>query len=236
MEQDKDKIVCIHQPSYFPWLGLLHKISNSDIFVLMDEVQLSDRGFQHRNTLLTNKGDEKFITINISKKDYRTKHIKDLIISDTNWRHNHLNFIRENYRKHPFYDEIVPILIQYYSSEHKFLIDALLSSIKLSLELFSINTEIVLMSELDYNKNAKKSDLILSLIKTTNSTAYLSGKGALAYMSTDDFVNSNIKLLIQEFIHPVYPQYNLANMHIGLSNIDYLFNCGLSSAKHLFYD
>jgi hypothetical protein len=33
------RIVTGHQPVYLPWLGLFHKISLADVFVLMDDVQ-----------------------------------------------------------------------------------------------------------------------------------------------------------------------------------------------------
>ena len=49
-------ITAIHQPSYFPWLGWMDKINKCDQFILMDEVQLSDRAYQHRNLFLTNTG------------------------------------------------------------------------------------------------------------------------------------------------------------------------------------
>lgn len=62
-------ITAIHQPSYFPWLGWMDKINKCDQFILMDEVQLSDRAYQHRNLFLTNTGQQKFLTIGIQKKD-----------------------------------------------------------------------------------------------------------------------------------------------------------------------
>jgi hypothetical protein len=33
--------VAIHQPNYIPWLGFFHKMKNSDIFVLLDNVKHS---------------------------------------------------------------------------------------------------------------------------------------------------------------------------------------------------
>ena len=52
----------------------------------MDEVQLADRAFQHRNNFLTKDGKIKMLTINIHKKDYRDKFIKNLKISNLEYR------------------------------------------------------------------------------------------------------------------------------------------------------
>lgn len=89
----KKMITSIHQPSYFPWLGLLHKINSSDTFILLDDVQLSDSAFQHRNIFLSNDGKVKYLTIPFVKKEYRNKGFKDLEIADPMWTKNHLNFL-----------------------------------------------------------------------------------------------------------------------------------------------
>ena len=46
--------ISIHQPSYWPWLGLLHKIRLSDADVILDNVNISKGSFQYRNQFLCN--------------------------------------------------------------------------------------------------------------------------------------------------------------------------------------
>src|SRR5580698_5179439 len=109
-------ILSIHQPSYFPWLGLLDKIHKSDVFMVMDEVQLSDSLYQHRNLFVAADGAKKFLTIPIVKKGYREKAFRDIEIASSDWRMRHLNFIWNSYRKHPFADEIMPRVEGYYAA------------------------------------------------------------------------------------------------------------------------
>ena len=62
--------VCAHQPSYFPWLGLLDKIAKSDLYIFEDEVQMNVRAYQHRNIFLRNDGTVSYLTVNIHRKGY----------------------------------------------------------------------------------------------------------------------------------------------------------------------
>src|SRR5579863_9613595 len=101
-------ILSIHQPSYFPWLGLLDKVGKSDVFMLMDEVQLSDSLYQHRNLFLTAEGVPKFLTIPLVKKGYLSRSFRDLKIASLDWRTRHFDFIWNSYRRHPFAHEIMP--------------------------------------------------------------------------------------------------------------------------------
>ena len=62
-------IVSIHQPNYLPWMGLIHKILESDIFVVLDDVQLvRGKNFVTRSQIKTSGG-PKWITIPVHNKN-----------------------------------------------------------------------------------------------------------------------------------------------------------------------
>lgn len=46
--------VSIHQPAIFPWLGLISKIQQSDLYICLDTVQYSKNSFDNRNRILIN--------------------------------------------------------------------------------------------------------------------------------------------------------------------------------------
>lgn len=230
-----DKTVSIHQPSYFAWLGLLHKISNSDCYVFMDDVQLSDSAYQNRNIFLTNTGKIKYLNINIVKKGYRDKPLRNLEISNPYWQNEHLNFLNANYRKHQYFKEVFEMIASFYEKPFKSLGEILFSNVLLTLNLFGIETKVIKQSDLSYNKDAHKGRLVIELIKAVGYTTYYSGKGATSYISEDEFTKENIKLIYQQFTHPVYPQTNSPKEFVlGLSCLDFLFNCGIDKAKNLF--
>ena len=230
-------ITAIHQPSYFPWLGWMDKINKCDQFILMDEVQLSDRAYQHRNLFLTNTGQQKFLTIGIQKKGYFSKKINELLINqDEPWQEKHFRFLENNYGKHPFYNEIMPGMELIFRKPYEKLIDVLLDSINISLRLLNISTPVILQSSLNYNRQKQKSDLILALLQAVHSSHYLSGKGAEAYMQLEDFAQNNIKVGFQEFTLPVYEQKNSATFIPGISCLDLLFNVGTQKAAQLIHE
>ncbi len=227
------KIVSIHQPSYFPWLGLLDKIYESNTFVLLDNVQFNDNAFQSRNIFLNHTGEVQYLNIAVSKKDYQNKTIKDLKIVDHRWQKKHKSFLVANYKKHPFFDEIYSYLEALYSKKYEYLIDVLYNSMESSNKMLNIDTEIILASDLDYNKTLKKDELVLAILKSVNAGVYISGTGAKDYQDDKKFEENNIILEYQEFNHPIYNQKNSTTFQSGLSILDVLFNLGTKDSEIL---
>ena len=226
-------IVSIHQPGYFPWLGLLDKINKSDKFILLDTVQLNDNAFQSRNIFLNHRGEVEYLTIPIIKKDYQSKSIRELKIVDKRWQKKHHGFIIANYKKHPFFDEVYPVIESIYSTKYTYLVDILVDSMKMSYDLFDIKTELVLASDLDVDNNLTKDDLILEQLKRVEASTYLSGTGAKAYQDENKFLKKNVILEYQSFSHPQYEQKNANQFELGLSALDIVFNLGKEKSSEL---
>lgn len=226
-------IISIHQPSYFPWLGLLHKIANSDIYMVMDEVQLSDSAYQHRNLFLTAEGGAKFLTIPFKKKHHFRRPFNTLEIVEQGWRLKHINFLRNSYQKHPYFDEIFPFVSEFYSTEFPLLIDAVMASMLISLKLLGIETKLVFQSQTIHDKTLTRGDLVVDLVRNSGVDCYLSGTGAQEYLNESAF-NGELKLKYNNFTHPEYKQKNTKIFTPGLSCLDLLFNLGISDSRELF--
>lgn len=223
-------IFSIHQPCYFPWLGLLHKIACSDVLIVLDDVQLSDSAFQHRNQFLTNDGKVKYLTIPFVKQNYLEIPFKNLQIADPTWGTKHNNFLLNNYKKHPFFDQIYPAIQPLFQKQTTFLFDAVMESMSTSMALFGIETKVIMQSQANYDREAKKGDLVLRLLKAANAEHYLSGRGAQAYQDDAVFESEGIALEYANFLHPGYVQKNSLEFISGLSCLDLLFNVGTKQA------
>lgn len=228
--------ISIHQPSYFPWLGLLDKIAKSNLYILLDDVQLTDSACQHRNIFLTNNGKTKYLTIGIHKRGYLKKTIKDICLTGEEWQKKHRDFLKNNYGKHPFFNEIFESIEYIFSKKYKFLIDVLVDSMLTSFRLFDIKPNLRLQSETEHDRQAKKSDLVLSLLMSVNAVTYISGTGAREYLNFQDFEKNNINVIFNKFEHPLYTQTHVSSGPFieGLSCLDMLFNLGCREACRVF--
>lgn len=229
-------ILSIHQPSYFPWLGLLHKIAKSDVYMVMDEVQLSDSAFQNRNIFLSPDGKEKFLTIGFNKKGYLSRRFCDLEITQSDWQEKHLNMLRSYYGKHPFFAEVSPYLEPVFSNKYPLLLSPVFDSMLVCMRMLDISTQVIFQHELQYDRETKKSDLVLSLVKATVADVYLAGVGSKDYMQLDTFQAQNIRVIFNQFVHPVYQQKYQSKFQPGMSCLDLLFNVGICRAREIFWE
>ncbi len=204
----------------------------SDVFIVMDEVQLSDSAYQHRNLFLTADGKTRFLTIPFVKGGYLKRPFRELEITASDWRVRHLDFIRNSYRRHPYADAVMEALEQYYAADYRLLVDAVLASMRLAFELFGIETRVMLQSAIDYDRSLRRGELVLALVRASRADCYLSGTGAKTYLDESAF-RGGLSLQYNEFEHPVYPQKLSSNFQPGLACLDALFNLGPAGAQAL---
>lgn len=228
---NNDKIVVIHQPDFIPYLGFFDRLAKADIYVVFDNVQYvrSSRGWTSRDKIKTIKG-EKWISISTQKADRDTPINQILLSDDTCWKENNLNLIKENYRKCEYFNEIFPYIEKLYSFQCNRMMDFTLESIKMLIELFDIDIDIVMASSL--NPVGKNNALIIDIMQKLGCTNYLSGIGARDYYIPELYDQAGINVIWQDFKHPVYPQ-QFGEFIPYLSSIDLLFNCGIEESRRI---
>lgn len=141
-----------------------------------------------------------------------------------------MNLLRENYRISPFYDEIMPYLLDLYSFRCERMMDFNLESIKMLMKLFDINIDMVIASELD--PEGKSNALLIDIMKKLRCKKYLSGIGAKDYYVPELYEKAEIEVIWQDFKHPVYKQ-QYGEFIPYLSSIDLLFNCGIEESRKI---
>ena len=104
--------VAIHQPTFFPWLGLFRKIARADIFVFLDAVPFprTSRGNWVNRVKLLKNGEPRWFTCPVSRQESDPL-IRDLrMAKSTAWRDNLRKTLAHHYGRHASAAEVLPLV------------------------------------------------------------------------------------------------------------------------------
>lgn len=226
------KIVVIHQPDFAPYLGFFHRFLHADFYIALDHVQYvngSSRAWTHRDKIKTAQG-EKWLTVSVKKAPRDTAINRIELSSDIDWKQGNLNLLEQNYRKAPFYSELMPEIERLYAQPFLLLRDFNMASIEMLMDLLDVRIPWVWSSTLD--PSGAKNELLVDLLRKVSATHYLSGVGARDYFQPEPFAESNIEVIWQDFTHPEYAQ-QFGNFIPYLSALDVLFNHGIITSREI---
>lgn len=219
------QIVAIHQPCYWPWLGLIQKMLVADIFILLDDVQFNRRAFQHR-TYIKIQNKKKYLTLPVHSEKHQILNllIKDTLVKSEEILKEHWDLICQFYSKSPDWHKYCAILEEVYKKNYTKLIDINVATLEATKKLFNIkNTEFMFSGS--FSNKGNKEELIINLCKAVGGNIYFSGIGAKDYQSTEEFIKNGIEIIYQDFKHPVYNQIN-ENFESGCAGFDLPLNDG----------
>lgn len=222
-------IVAIHQPNIFPWLGYFNKIFRSDVFVFLDD-SINNRkegSYIRRVKLLDRQGKEFYITIPINKiegSDFGPINAWKINTSVPNFPQKILRTVEMNYNKHEFFNQVYPLIEQFFTNEATNLSERNILFIKSISKMLEFDTKFILSSSL--NSDKASTARLVDIVKKVNGNIYLSGKGGDNYQDESIFLENDISLQRQNFSHFQYPQMNASLFISGLSIVDCLMNIG----------
>jgi glycosyltransferase involved in cell wall biosynthesis len=61
-------VLVAHQPAYLPWCGYFSRLLDTERLVVLDHVQFSERGYQHRNSVLKAGGGAQRLTVPVRRR------------------------------------------------------------------------------------------------------------------------------------------------------------------------
>ena len=106
--------VVILQSNYIPWKGYFELINDADVFCFYDEVQYTKNDWRNRNKL-NNINGAFWLSIPINKVAVKLK-ISEVNLPKTEWQLEHLNIIKQTYKKAPQFNVIYSFLEDFYLS------------------------------------------------------------------------------------------------------------------------
>jgi hypothetical protein len=220
-------ICAIHQPQYMPWLGYFDKMARADVFVLLDDVQFKKNEWQNRNRIrISNDPGWQWLTVPVLHEFGQIINAVRLNPA-IDWRAQHMRALETNYGRSVQFRKFWPAIRPFYEREWETLGELNIALVQLLAGLLGIKTPLVIASTL--NILTTKTQRLIDICRAVGCDAYLAGAGAEAYMDFDDFRASGLKLDVQRYVHPVYPQARARSTEqfiSHLSAVDCLFNGG----------
>ena len=227
------KKVAISQSNYIPWKGYFDNIAQVDEFVLYDDMQYTKRDWRNRNKIKTSQG-LKWLTIPVEVKGKFFQKINETKISDNNWTKQHLDILRQNYRKAKCFKEVFPFIENLYNEAKQKETISEINYIFLSgiCNYLGITTKITFSN--DYQLLEKgKTERLVDLCVQLKATEYFSGASAKNYMDEALFLDKNIK--VSYFDYSNYKKYTqlYGEFEHGVTILDLLFNEGEGASKFM---
>lgn len=229
-----NKIVAIHQPNFFPWLGFFDKLRTADVFILMDNVQYPKKGGSWTNRVrLLVSGRPSWVTMPVKRDYHGYRTIAEIEVDDSvPWRKKLIATLKANYSKASFFAQTMaflePLIFFPSSSVSDFNINAITAIASAA----GWKDKLILGSSL--NAQGSATELLISMTKAVEGTAYLCGGGAGGYQIDGLFDEAGLELIFQEFLHPSYSQCSAGDFVAGLSIVDALMNVGFDAWPALF--
>jgi hypothetical protein len=212
-----------------PWLGYFDKIVRSDIFIFLDNVQFKKNEFQNRNKIKTAQG-WMWLTVPVLYK--YPEHIDEVKInSRIDWRKKHVRALEINYQKAPYFPDLFPQVEYFYAEDSELISEKNRASVLMLLRMLGTRKETEVASALGHLPE-EPSERLAAICESVKADTYLSGAGGKGYLDLEPFNKKGIKVLFQDFTHPVYLQL-YGDFIPNLSLLDLLFNCGPDSLKIL---
>lgn len=225
------KKIVITQSNYIPWKGYFDSIAICDEFVIYDDMQYTKRDWRNRNIIKTKNG-LKWLTIPVEVKGKFFQKIKDTKISDKNWNINHLNILKQNYKKSIHYNEAKDFVEYLYSeAKQNYLTDINLHFLTEISKYLKINKEFKFSC--DFHLNEDRNQRLIDICTKLNCNQYYSGPAAKNYMDENLFIESNIEVIYFDYSgYKEYEQIHPPFEH-GVSILDLIFNTGEDAYKYL---
>ena len=217
-------IVSVHQPQYLPWLGYFDKIDRADLFVLLDTVQYKKNEYQNRNRIRSATGWQ-WLTVPV-KYRFPQRIYEVTVNNDANWAHKHRQALLSNYAKAPHFDTFFPAYEEFLSQPWDRLTDLNTRTVHLLMEHLGIHTPV--RSANEWHLSEDPTGRLVDICLQSGADTYLSGAGGREYLDLDQFKKADIRVVFQEYEHPVYPQL-FGAFEPYMSAGDLLFNAGPDS-------
>ncbi|MCP4486529.1 MAG: WbqC family protein [Gammaproteobacteria bacterium] len=221
--------VAITQPNFIPWLGFFDLLDTVDLWLVLDNVQLSKRSYIVRNRIADIQQNQMWLSHEIKKSFQRANINKVQINNSKPWLDKITGRIKSSYRHSAFFKQYSMNIFSILGNRSNQLSTFNTESIVEICQIIGIDIKYIYASEIVSNIEGSAQSKILALAKEVNTTEYYNFKNGVTsgLYDPDTFCNEGIKLYMQDYNHSPYKQFNSSTEFVShLSVLDLLFHQG----------
>lgn len=221
---DPGTIIAILQPGYLPWLGFFEQMDRAGVFVYLDDVQYTKADWRSRNRIrIPAEPGWAWLTVPV-RAGPTGRLIREVKIDyQQKWVARHLNLIRANYCRAPFFDRFFPALRDILESKPELLMDLDVSLAGFLAESFGIHPRIKFSS--GCAAPGRKTEKLLNICLAERAGTLYDGESSRNFMDEPLMQKHGIRVVYQIYHPPPYPQQSTPFIPF-LSALDLLLNCG----------
>jgi len=222
----------IHQPYFLPWLGYFTKLSYSNYFVVLDDVNYRDRFYHKRAQFLNSKNQKEYLSLKVGH-NYNVK------LNEVTFNFEKKKFIRksiktleQSYSKFPYFKEewtSFKLKFELIISHNNKLVDINLEIIKYFLGILNLNNlKILYSSKILDNIEYSPTERYYHICKKYGISTIVTGSGkSLKIHDIYDLMDNDINIEVQYF-NKVKSKFrsSVPDIDLNLSIIHYLFLIG----------
>lgn len=197
------KLCAIHQPNLFPRLSTLAKIFAADCWIVLDDVQFTQRDYQHRARIAPpGRPDEhQWLSLPTHLPHGRSTTIAQARLADpARSRRRLLHTLTHQYGSSPYWPELRALLeVVIDTVDHTDRTATVAeTSTRILLQLVGWTGETTLSSQ--YTVRPERSQRLADLVQAVHADGYLCGPGGMTYLRAEAFTSQGTTVI--PFITP----------------------------------
>ncbi|MGB4101382.1 MAG: WbqC family protein [Alphaproteobacteria bacterium] len=221
------KLVAIHQPNFFPWLGYFDKIRRADCFIFLDDAQFPKTGGVWSNRVkILQQGKARWLTAPIDRAYSGVRLIHEMRFSAAeDWRAKTVKTLHAAYGRATYFAATMALISPLIDGSDNDLAAYNMRAITTLAAALGLETRTLEKSS-TLDCAASGTERLIALTRAVGGDAYLCGGGAEGYQEDALFAVAGVELVYQNFRCQPYPQSGAVEFVPGLSIIDALMHGG----------
>ena len=210
----------IMQPYFMPYIGYFQLMKAVDKYVVYDDVNYIKGGWANRNHILIN-GEKEMFTVTLQKAS-PNKLFNEIVIGDDFKKL--MKTLQMNYSRAINFDQTMVLMERIISFPNKQLAVFIANSFREILSYLSVETEILMSSEIPKDNSLRGKDKIIQICEILGADTYYNAVGGKNLYDHAEFREHGITLNFVDSLPQVYSQLHTREFVSGLSMIDVLMN------------